>query len=88
MVYLISGKGVVSINGNRMAYRDGNLLLLTPNDRHNWQSPQQVFQETKLHKPDGLPRAVSRQRPLNHFLVSVYYSCHSSTNFIYIFLFT
>jgi quercetin dioxygenase-like cupin family protein len=42
MVYLISGKGVVSINGNRMAYRDGNLLLLTPNDRHNWQSPQQV----------------------------------------------
>jgi AraC family transcriptional activator of pobA len=37
MVYLISGKGMVSINGNRMAYRDGNLLLLTPNDRHNFE---------------------------------------------------
>lgn len=37
MVYLISGKGFVCINGNRMAYRDGNLLLLTPNDHHSFE---------------------------------------------------
>ncbi|SMC94948.1 helix-turn-helix domain-containing protein [Pedobacter africanus] len=37
MVYLISGRGFVNINGNRMAYRDGNLLLLTPNDHHHYE---------------------------------------------------
>lgn len=37
IVYLISGKGFVRINGNRMAYRDGNLLLLTPDDRHHFE---------------------------------------------------
>ncbi|HEY8955224.1 AraC family transcriptional regulator [Chitinophaga sp.] len=37
IVYLISGKGFVNINGNRMAYRDGNLLLLTPDDRHHFE---------------------------------------------------
>lgn len=37
IVYLISGKGFININGNRMAYRDGNLLLLTPDDRHHFE---------------------------------------------------
>ena len=32
MVYIISGLGSTLMNGNRTAYREGSLLLLTPND--------------------------------------------------------
>lgn len=32
LVYIISGSGKLNINGNRMPYAAGNLMLLTPND--------------------------------------------------------
>ncbi|PTS96036.1 AraC family transcriptional regulator [Pedobacter sp. HMWF019] len=34
MNYIISGSGQLILNANKMAYRAGNLLLLTPNDHH------------------------------------------------------
>lgn len=34
MVYVISGSGFLKINKNRIGYTYGNLMLLTPNDRH------------------------------------------------------
>lgn len=37
MAYVISGKGVLGINGNRVPYQQGNLMLLTPDDRHNFE---------------------------------------------------
>jgi len=36
MAYIISGKGFLSINGHRIAYQTGNLMLLTPNDTYNF----------------------------------------------------
>lgn len=36
MVYVISGKGFLHINGNAISYQAGNLMLLTPNDYHNF----------------------------------------------------
>ena len=37
MVYVISGSGFLHINGNAIAYQTGNLMLLTPNDYHNFE---------------------------------------------------
>jgi AraC-like DNA-binding protein len=34
MAYVLSGKGKLGINGNRIPYKRGNLMLLTPDDRH------------------------------------------------------
>jgi AraC-like DNA-binding protein len=36
MAYIISGNGFLSINGHRIAYQTGNLMLLTPNDCYNF----------------------------------------------------
>lgn len=36
MVYVISGKGFLRINGNAIHYQTGNLMLLTPNDYHTF----------------------------------------------------
>lgn len=36
MVYVISGNGFLKINGNCISYKTGNLMLLTPNDYHNF----------------------------------------------------
>ena len=36
MAYIISGNGFLSINGHRIAYKPGNLMLLTPNDCYNF----------------------------------------------------
>lgn len=36
MAYIISGNGFLSINGHRIAYQTGNLMLLTPNDYYNF----------------------------------------------------
>lgn len=36
MVYVISGTGFFHVNGNCIAYKAGNLLLMTPNDCHNF----------------------------------------------------
>src|ERR1700744_4530671 len=36
MVYVISGTGFLYVNGNSIAYQAGNLMLMTPNDYHNF----------------------------------------------------
>lgn len=37
IVYVISGTGFLCINNNKMSYRQGNLMLLTPNDEHRFE---------------------------------------------------
>lgn len=34
MVYVISGKGLLHVNGNNIGYQTGNLMLMTPSDYH------------------------------------------------------
>ncbi|MCC9018186.1 MULTISPECIES: AraC family transcriptional regulator [Flavobacterium] len=36
MVYVISGSGLLHINGNAISYQTGNLMLLTPNDCYSF----------------------------------------------------
>lgn len=36
LVYVISGNGLLRINGNAISYQTGNLMLLTPNDYHTF----------------------------------------------------
>ncbi|WP_354303553.1 AraC family transcriptional regulator [Pedobacter sp. UYP1] len=36
MVYVITGNGFLHVNGNCIAYQAGNLMLMTPNDSHNF----------------------------------------------------
>src|SRR5882757_5493360 len=36
MVYVISGSGFITLNGNHASYRSGSLLLLAPNDHHTF----------------------------------------------------
>lgn len=36
MAYVISGTGFLHVNGNHIAYQTGNLMLMTPNDYHNF----------------------------------------------------
>lgn len=37
MAYVISGKGALGINGRRVPYQRGNLMLLTPDDRYKFE---------------------------------------------------
>ncbi|HEX6431888.1 MAG TPA: AraC family transcriptional regulator [Niastella sp.] len=39
MVYVISGKGFIAMNGNRKPYKEGGLMLLTPNDSYAFEMP-------------------------------------------------
>jgi len=36
MAYVISGSGFLRVNGNRIAYQAGNLMVMTPNDYHKF----------------------------------------------------
>lgn len=36
IAYVISGRGFLHLNGNCIAYHAGNLMLMTPNDYHNF----------------------------------------------------
>lgn len=36
LVYIVSGTGILNINGNSIPYQTGNLLLLTPDDCHHF----------------------------------------------------
>lgn len=35
-VYVLSGEGSHAVNGNRISYKSGDLFLITPNDRHEF----------------------------------------------------
>ena len=37
LAYVIAGEGNLRINGNRIPYNTGNLMLLTPNDSHSFE---------------------------------------------------
>jgi AraC family transcriptional activator of pobA len=76
MVYLISGKGTVCINGNRMAYRDGNLLLLTPNDRHTFEITE-VTEFLLIRFSDSYIRSYP-WKSIHHLECLLFYATHLS----------
>jgi AraC-like DNA-binding protein len=76
MAYVISGEGKLSINGNRIPYRKGNLMLLTPDDRHNFE----VDTESELLLIRFYPSHVKeyRWRSIDHIECLLYHASHLS----------
>lgn len=76
MVYVISGAGFLSINGSRIAYQPGNLMLLTPNDYHNFNIA--VPTEFLLVKLNSGYVKEYKSKSIDHIECLLYYAAHFS----------
>ena len=76
MVYIISGTGYLTMNGNRVSYHEGNLLLLTPNDSHTFEvSTTTEFLMIRFNK--GYVNEY-RWKSIDHIECLLYYATHLS----------
>jgi len=76
MVYVISGKGFLIINGNQLPYRQGNLMLLNPNDNHNFDISSSTEFLLIRFKREYI-KAYQR-KSIDHLESLLYYSTHLS----------
>lgn len=76
MVYVISGTGALSINGNLQSYQSGNLLLLTPNDHHNFDI--HTISEFLLIRFTSAYVKEYSWKSIDHIECLLYYSTHLS----------
>jgi AraC-like DNA-binding protein len=76
MVYVLSGKGVLGINGVRVPYKQGNLMLLTPDDRHNFEI--ETVTEFLLVRFCSNHIKEYRWRSIDHLECLLYYASHLS----------
>ena len=76
MVYVISGKGLLSINGNRIPYQTGNLMLMTPEDRHNFEiGVATEFLQVRFNRKYITEY---RWKSIDHMECVLYYASHLS----------
>jgi AraC-like DNA-binding protein len=76
MVYVLSGAGFLLINGSRIAYQPGNLMLLTPNDYHNFNIV--VPTEFLLVRLNSAYLKEYRSNSIDHIECLLYYAAHFS----------
>jgi len=76
MAYVISGKGILGINGHRMPYQKGNLMLLTPNDRHHFTTETET--EFLLVRFYSSHIKEYRSKTIDHMECLLYYASHLS----------
>jgi len=76
MAYVISGKGILGINGHRMPYQKGNLMLLTPNDRHHFTTETET--EFLLIRFYSSHIKEYRSKTIDHMECLLYYASHLS----------
>jgi AraC-like DNA-binding protein len=76
MVYVISGTGELSINGNLQSYQSGKLLLLTPNDHHNFEI--HTTSEFLLIRFTSAYVKEYSWKSIDHIECLLYYSTHLS----------
>ncbi|MBB5620458.1 YesN/AraC family two-component response regulator [Pedobacter cryoconitis] len=76
MVYVISGIGFLQVNGNCIAYKAGNLLLMTPNDCHNFDIVHTT--EFLLIRINNEYVKEYRSKNINCIECLLYYSSHLS----------
>lgn len=76
MVYVISGNGMLSINGNRLPYQTGNLMLMTPEDRHNFEI--MAATEFLLVRFNSSYVKEYRWKSIDHMECLLYYASHLS----------
>jgi len=76
MVYVISGNGFLHINGNAIDYQTGNLMLLTPNDRHTFDIVTTT--EFLLVKINSEYVKEYKSKSIDHIGCLLYYATHLS----------
>lgn len=76
MVYVISGSGFLSINGNAISYQTGNLMLLTPNDYHTFDITTTT--EFLLVKLNGEYVKEYKSKSIDHIECLLHYATHLS----------
>jgi AraC-like DNA-binding protein len=76
MVYVISGCGFLSINGNAISYQTGNLMLLTPNDYHTFDITTTT--EFLLVKVNGEYVKEYKSKSIDHIECLLHYATHLS----------
>lgn len=76
MVYVISGSGFLSINGNAISYQKGNLMLLTPNDYHTFDITTTT--EFLLVKLNGEYVREYKSKSIDHIECLLHYATHLS----------
>ncbi|MEO3406726.1 AraC family transcriptional regulator [Mucilaginibacter sp. CAU 1740] len=76
MAYVISGNGILGINGWQMPYQKGNLMLLTPNDRHSFL----IEAETEFLLIRFYTSHIKeyRSKSIDHMECLLYYASHLS----------
>lgn len=76
MVYVVSGTGFLHINGNSISYQTGNLMLLTPNDYHNFDIITTT--EFLLVKLNNEYVKEYRSKSIDHIECLLHYASHLS----------
>lgn len=76
MAYVISGTGKLGINGNNVPYKKGNLMLLTPDDRHHFEITAST--EFLLVRFYSSYITEYRWRSIDHIECLLYYASHLS----------
>lgn len=76
IAYVISGSGFFNINSNRLLYRAGNLMLLTPNDQYHFTVDQ--ASEFLFVKFNGSYVKEYQWKNINHMECLLYYATHLS----------
>ncbi|WP_343670484.1 AraC family transcriptional regulator [Chitinophaga sp.] len=76
MAYVISGKGSLGINESRVPYWQGNLMLLTPDDRHHFE----IEAETEFLLVRFYTNYIKEYswRSIDHMECILYYASHMS----------
>ena len=76
IAYIVSGSGWLGINGRRIHYRQGNLMLLTPDDKHNFTIESRT--EFLLIRFSSSHIKEYRWRSIDHMECLLYYASHLS----------
>ncbi|WP_437921209.1 AraC family transcriptional regulator [Sphingobacterium sp. LRF_L2] len=75
-VYVLSGKGSHSINGNRLPFKSGDLFLITPTDSHTFDL-ENMCEFMVIRFAPGYVKAYSWQS-IDHIECLLYYASHLS----------
>lgn len=76
MAYVVSGNGFLHINGNRISYQAGNLMLLTPNDYHTFDIVKTT--EFLLVKLNSEYVKEYKSKSIDHIECLLHYASHLS----------
>lgn len=80
LVYVISGVGIHTVNGNRFSYSSGDLFLITPNDCHGFDL-EGICEFMVIRFGEGYVREY-QWKSIDHIECLLYYASHLSGSVI------